>query len=319
MWPWNQTIFDRNNIDTWLSDEGRLVLDTPGKRLLQAIWSVPVEGLTSVEVEVTPRRGAQSPGLGLGRPTIYEADDLLRVWFASNGKPYILQGKDQRRAVDRDLRLEDNRTYRLRLELAGGQAAVQLDGREVLRDKLTFDVAKGCRVVLGAWNSVIEYDSLKITCRPAAAWLARRARLQAEFRKAKVEPGIVVEYFSDRDFKNQAAKRVEPAMYFWWNQRSPAPKVPRDNFSVRFTGKIYVEKAGRYRLHQRADDDGRLWVNGQKILEGNFNRSGEADLKAGFNDVVMELVEGGGFAGQELSWEGQGIERQVIPPELLGH
>jgi len=33
----------------------------------------------------------------------------------------------------------------------------------------------------------------------------------------------------------------------------------------------------------------------------------------------MEVIEGGGFAGQELSWETKGLARQVIPPELLGH
>ena len=319
MWPWNQTIFDRKGIDTWLTDGGKLMIQAPGKRLLQVRWAVPIAALRRVEFEVTPRKGTQSIGLGLGRPDIYKSEDRLRTWFSSQGKPYLLQGKDRRKEFQRELRLKEGKTYRVSLEVAGGDAVLKLDGREVLRDKLTFDVSRGCRLVLGSWRAEAEFDSMKIVCRPTASWLKERAETQAHFRREKVKPGVLAEYFADRDLRRSVLKRVESGMHFWWNRRAPAPKMPKDNFSVRFTGKIYVEKAGRYRLHQRADDHGRLWINGQKVIDDRFNKGADVDLKAGFNDFRMEVVEGGGFAGQELSWEGKDLPRQVIPPYLLGH
>ncbi len=323
MWRWGQNIHNRAGIDTEVTNAGRLRLRSPAQRLLQVLWGVPIEGLRSVEFEVTPRGGSRSVGLGLGRPYVYKPGEKLpeklRVWFSSKGKPYILQGESQRKMMGRELLLEANKAYRVKLELTGGQVVLSLDGRELLRDKLTFDVSRGCRLVLGTWRAQADFDKLKIVCKPSAAWLKRRAGLQVKFRQAGVKPGITAEYFSDRGFKKSVLKRVEPAMYFWWSQRSPAPKVPQNNFSVRFKGKIYVEKAGRYRLSQRCDDHGRLWVGGKKIIDGNFNKGADVDLKAGFNDFTMEVSEGGGFAGQELSWETKGLPRQVIPPELLGH
>ena len=317
MWRWGQTIFDRNGVDLFLGDEGRLTLRPEGDRRLAANWAVPVGKFSSVELEAAWLNGRGSLGLGLAKGDLFAKDGNLRAWFPEDGKPYIRQG-DQRKQADNKLTLEKGRKYRVRLEVVGNEVRLLLDGKELVRDALKFDPA-GSRLALGAWATETAFGSLQVACQPEDSWLRRRAELAAKFRQAGVKPGLNAEYFGDQELKKSMVKRVEQGAHYWWNLRAPAPGVPPDNFSARLAGKLYVEKAGRYKLYLRPDDRGALYLDGTKVIECGFQGSAEAPLKAGFHDLEMVMAEGGGFAGIELSWETDGLERQVVPFELLGH
>jgi hypothetical protein len=318
MWRWGQTIFDRNGVDVFLTDDSRLMLRPAGDGRLAASWAVPVDKLASAEFDVVWTNGHGSLGVGLVKTDLFGKDGNLRVWFPENGKPYIRQG-DQRKQAAAEAQLEKNRKYRVRLEIAGNDVRLFLDGKELVSDTLTFNPA-GSRLTLGAVGTEASFGAMQIVCQPDDAWLKRRVDLAARFRQADVKPGLLVDYFSDAAMTKKVISRMEPAAYAWWSLRAPAPGVPADNFGARFSGKLLVEKAGKYRLHLRADDDGKLLIDGKKVIEGRHNGSGEADLSAGFHDIVMTVADtGGAWAGTELSWETDGLERQVIPYELLGH
>jgi eukaryotic-like serine/threonine-protein kinase len=324
MWSWKTHLYQRQKIDTFLANNGTLIIRSRNRQLLQVPWAVPIVGLKSIEFEVVPLRGDMSLGFGLGHSKIYfrkgaKAQDLLRVWFPGNRPAYMLQGAKQRVTSSQPSSLRQNRTYKIKLQISGTEVKVFLNGRELLRDRLAFNVSAGCNLILGTWQSEAAFDNLKIICKPTSTWLQRRANQQAELTRAKLKPGLSVEYFNDKLFKARAARRIRQGTLHWWNQKPPAPGVKRDNFSVRFTGKFYVAKAGRYTIHQRADDNGRVLIDGREIIKGTFNRQAPLDLKTGWHDLIMEVSDEDVYAGMELSWEAPGIPRQPIPYELLGH
>lgn len=316
MWRWKQAIFDRNGIDLFLSESGQLVLRAPADGQLTATWAVPLDGFASLDCDVVLGAGRRSFGVGLGRPG--GGEDMARAWFSQTGQLSLRQGKAVRQAAGK-LDLQAGLKYHLRLELAGGEFRVLLDGKELVRDKATFNPANS-RLFLGGWSSELSFDNVRIVARPEAGWLKRRAELAARFRAAGVQPGLAGEYFADAAMTKSVGKRIEPAPYFWWFMRPPVPEAPKDGFGARFAGKLFVEKEGKYRLHLRSDDLGKLFLDGRKLIEGNpFYGTAEANLAAGFHDLVLEVEDVNGQSGLELSWEPPGLPRQVVPVELLGH
>jgi hypothetical protein len=321
MWRWGQPIFDRSGIDTFVDDRGRLVIAAPGDGFRAAYWTVPLSGFSGVEFEVTPVAGVNI-GLGLGKPDVFgRGGDFLRVGINSDGRAALRQGETGVSSAG-GLPIQPGRTVRMRLEFAGGRVRFLLDGREAVADNLRFD-PRGSRLALMVTRGTqAAFDNVRVVCQAEPAWLRRRAELAAKLRQAGLKPGLAAEYFSDPALQRSVAKGAVPALWMWWGEGPPAPGVPRDNFGARFSGQLYVEKAGRYTLHLRADDAGHLSLGGKKIIDtaAEFRGRAEVSLTAGFHDIVVTTDDrGGGGAGIELSWEAEGLPRQVIPYELLGH
>ncbi len=105
---------------------------------------------------------------------------------------------------------------------------------------------------------------------------------------------------------------------------SPDPAINTNNFSCRWTADLNVPVSGTYRLYDATDDGGRLFLNGEKIAEGWYNRgttedaSAEIELVAGGQyQLVMEMYEAGGGTAAFLRWSGPGIPKEIIPQGAL--
>ena len=69
------------------------------------------------------------------------------------------------------------------------------------------------------------------------------------------------EYFINRDLEGQpTVVRQDGKIDFDWNSGSPSNKLPRDNFSVRWTRTVYLE-TGSYELRIQHDDGMRVYVD----------------------------------------------------------
>jgi uncharacterized protein YraI len=79
--------------------------------------------------------------------------------------------------------------------------------------------------------------------------------------------------------------RVDKSIDFDWGTGSPSAGVFADNFSVRWTGTLNVSP-GRYRFIMATDDGGRLWVNGQLVINKWLDQQG------GFHEVTVDLPNG---------------------------
>jgi hypothetical protein len=80
------------------------------------------------------------------------------------------------------------------------------------------------------------------------------------------------EYYRNRDLAGDPTViRQDGKIAFDWNSGSPDPKIPRDNFSVRWTRSIYL-KAGTYQLRIQHDDGMRVFINGDLIYDSWYDQ-----------------------------------------------
>ncbi|MHC5053400.1 MAG: PA14 domain-containing protein [Planctomycetota bacterium] len=136
--------------------------------------------------------------------------------------------------------------------------------------------------------------------------------------------GLLGTYHDERDFKGRTATRVDPQVGFKWHDNQDTGTGIRANeFTVRWTGKVRVERDGKWTFIARTDDGVRLWVDGRRIVDawqdrGAADSPGEIDLQAGRRyDIRMDYYQGSGEGVAELFWEGPGTPRQLVPGRSL--
>ena len=125
------------------------------------------------------------------------------------------------------------------------------------------------------------------------------------------------EYYPNPNLSGLPIVRTDAQINFNWESGSPMPgQIPADNFSVRWTGKVYFT-GGRYRFTTYTDDGVRLRVNGQKVIdEWRAQRgvySAEIYVPMGYVDVEMEYYDYYYEAIAVLKWQNLG-ESTPVPP-----
>ncbi|GAB4437526.1 MAG: hypothetical protein Kow0031_19340 [Anaerolineae bacterium] len=104
------------------------------------------------------------------------------------------------------------------------------------------------------------------------------------------------EYFSNRNLQGSPVMvRQDSAINFDWNSGSPGARVPRDNFSVRWTRSIYLE-AGHYTFRVQHDDGMRVYIDGKVIYDSWFDQEvgyevGIVPIKAGLRTITVEFYD----------------------------
>jgi hypothetical protein len=99
--------------------------------------------------------------------------------------------------------------------------------------------------------------------------------------------------------------------------------LPReDGVAVVFEGLLTVETAGEYRFMLASDDGSKLYIDGKTVVDndgdhGVIMASGTAELKPGKRAIRVEWFNNGGGAWLGAYYEGPGVPRQVIDPNML--
>jgi len=121
---------------------------------------------------------------------------------------------------------------------------------------------------------------------------------------------LSVEFFANMDLQGPPVlKRADKEVDFDWGMMNPAPEVPADNFSARWTGKVVPTVSGKYRFGAIADDGVRVYLDGKLIAEDWTEHApttvtGEVTLEAGKSyDVKMEYYENKIGAVAKLVWQ----------------
>jgi hypothetical protein len=137
--------------------------------------------------------------------------------------------------------------------------------------------------------------------------------------------GVKAEYFNNTDLSGDPVlTRIDPKIDFVWGGESPDPLVEVDGFSVRWTGEIEIPASDTYTFFSISDDNARLWVDGQLLVDNwdsdnawAFEDEGSLFLEAGWASLVMEFFEEGGDAIAQLKWQSSTIPRQIVSPAVL--
>lgn len=136
-------------------------------------------------------------------------------------------------------------------------------------------------------------------------------------RTPEGEEGLKGEYFSNRNLEREPVLvRVDKEVYFDWGTGSPDPRVPPDNFSVRWTGKLVPPETRAYEIYVRTDDGVRLWLDGKLLIDSWRNRAAETDIARvklearREHDLKIEYYKHTGFAVAQLGWD---LMEEVLP------
>jgi hypothetical protein len=114
------------------------------------------------------------------------------------------------------------------------------------------------------------------------------------------------EYFSNRYLNGSPTLvRDDANIAFNWGAGAPAPGMPSNNFSVRWTRTVNFE-SGSYRFTTITDDGVRLWVNGHLLIDRWQDQAASSYsgilYVSGQTSIKMEYYENGGLAEAHLTW-----------------
>jgi hypothetical protein len=131
--------------------------------------------------------------------------------------------------------------------------------------------------------------------------------------------GLTGEYFNGVALSGQRMTRLDPTVDFNWGTLSPDPRLPADNFSARWSGRVKTGAAGSYTFYVQSDDGVRLWLNGQLVVNNwtdHATTENSVTLSLGAAELVnvrLEYYERSGGATVRLLWTAPGQAKQVIP------
>jgi beta-glucosidase len=134
------------------------------------------------------------------------------------------------------------------------------------------------------------------------------------------KPGLLGEYFANAKWEGEAAiARMDKEIDFIWLQR-PIAELATDTFTVKWTGQLTPTEAGEYRIGLRACNAGKLYINGENVLDFSDNHQPQMkyyDMKLKANQAVNIVVEYYNFHADpqvQLLWAKMGED--LLTPAL---
>ena len=132
------------------------------------------------------------------------------------------------------------------------------------------------------------------------------------------EYGLKGEYYDNPNLEGDPVLvRIDRNISFDWGLGSPDPKIPSDNFSVRWTGKLIPPETRVYEIALSTDDGVRFWLNGRLLIDSWHDRPVTTDkvqvkLEAGKEyDIKIEYYEHRGFAVVQLGWDYEEVPEEI--------
>lgn len=255
-------------------------------------------------------RGEYWPNRGLeGRPTLVRNDvaiDFDWGWGAPEGLP-----SDNFSARWTRMASFDAATYRFHLIADDGarfwldEQLIFDDWRDGGGDKLTVELplARGTHAL-----RVEFYEHLGVA----------QMRFWWEKLPSQQFPDWKGEYWPNPDLSGEPVLiRNDQQVSFDWGGGAPAPGLPGDNFSARWSRQVNFDP-GVYRFYARADDGIRLYIDGNLVLDEWHTGSGEQEYRvelalSGPRSIVVNYFELGGRAMVRFWWERVGDVPTLTP------
>jgi hypothetical protein len=129
--------------------------------------------------------------------------------------------------------------------------------------------------------------------------------------------GLSAVYFATPTFSGKLVRRVDPAINFDWDGRSPAKGIAGADFSARWTGQFRAPVSGAYTFYVDPAGAASVWINGRLLIDGRSTSAAAVKLRAAHRyDLQVDYLQTGG-APARLLWSAPGISQQVVPTANL--
>jgi beta-glucosidase len=161
------------------------------------------------------------------------------------------------------------------------------------------------------FNRGIEDNSDKTIFKTSVFYSSKNATGTIEPEQAfqsEANRGLWAEYFDNKDLKGEPkVTRLDKQVNYSWT-KSPVQDIPKDNFSVRWTGLIKSPKTGDSEFVVRGDDGYRLYIDNKLVLDKWQDHAAVSEtvlVKLEANKVYavkLEYYQGTGDAEIRLGW-----------------
>ena len=81
------------------------------------------------------------------------------------------------------------------------------------------------------------------------------------------QSGLQGDYYAGTNFEQKAFSRIDPAINFNWDKRSPGKGLSPSYYSIRWTGKLLAPTTGEYVFFAKVNDGIRVWVGNKLVLD----------------------------------------------------
>lgn len=281
---------------TWLSPDGEASWSTPG-------GDFPGDGNNPprLSFKQTSQRGEEASAKVAtdGDWVNFDVTDVVRAW---------VEGKAENNGL-------------LLCVISGNGSIEFASGKTLMAPKLA-----------------IEYElhqPLEPTYSPIEYWksVVRRSLLSGPPR-GFFPDGIIGEYYDDEDaetynvgeppkstFSKLVFARKDEMIDFRWDiGTSPHPEMGSEFWSVRWQGRMFIPRTGKYVFYfDNLDDAARLYIDGELVLDAwkiqvpTTHASRPIELTAGFHNVVVEYHQGPGpGASIKLSFSSDRMPKQLV-------
>ena len=134
--------------------------------------------------------------------------------------------------------------------------------------------------------------------------------------------GLLAAYHDRPNFKGRVIYRIDQTVNHQWRSRQPVFDLPRDYFSVRWSGELDPPVTGEYTFTLHANDGGKLAVGemtlGRWEALSGFRETGKVTLQAGKRvPFLFEFFDNYGEASARVVWKGPGFQEMPIAPTQL--
>jgi hypothetical protein len=152
--------------------------------------------------------------------------------------------------------------------------------------------------------------------------------------KEDLRPGLLAEIFSlpppVEDFpkipsdRKPDLRRIDAAVDVALTDGALPGTSMADHLYVRWKGILRIPREGKYTFYLESDDGSRLRIGSRLVVENGGlhpmeEKSAEAVLGAGDHEIELDLFENSGELGCRLSWEAEGMPKEIIPTKAFFH
>jgi alpha-L-fucosidase len=137
--------------------------------------------------------------------------------------------------------------------------------------------------------------------------------------------GLTGKYWTNPTFSGTpTVTRTDRALNFAWRQKgSPAPAIPVDNFSARWTGFVQPQFTGAHTFLTVSDETVKVWVDGKVVVDNSTPHApavnkGTISLEAGQKYAIrVDYTDRTGEAYLKLLWANPYRKQRIIPTSQL--
>ncbi|TLM76761.1 hypothetical protein FDY93_12425, partial [Microbulbifer harenosus] len=127
--------------------------------------------------------------------------------------------------------------------------------------------------------------------------------------------GLWGTYYDNQDFTAKRFSQVDEQINFDWGSGYPSG-LQHDYFSIRWQGELEVPEDGDYTFSGRADDEIRVWIDGELVVNTTCCDGYQAEpvtLTAGRHSILVEYEQATGSTYVNLYWSYGPVFEELIP------